>query len=150
NIRLYCLDSIDQESWYNRAVHPRQRVERHLAFEGYILDEVLPLAHAQGFPPGGRVAVTGASLGSFHAALLAFRQPQVVGKLVSMSGKFENSGFLDGYSDTLTYLTNPLAFLPNLGDPRYLGPLRSMEIDIVTGADDPHVNEDYRLSEILR
>src|SRR5215510_4512054 len=29
-LQLYCVSSVDSESWYNRHVHPRQRVRRHL------------------------------------------------------------------------------------------------------------------------
>ena len=37
-LQLYCVASVDQESWYNRHVHPRQRVTRHLQYERYLLD----------------------------------------------------------------------------------------------------------------
>jgi esterase/lipase superfamily enzyme len=37
-VQLYCVDSVDAESWYNRRVHPRQRVERHMTYEAYLLD----------------------------------------------------------------------------------------------------------------
>ena len=43
HLQLYCVDSVDSESWYNRSVHPRQRVERHMTYESYLLDEVVPL-----------------------------------------------------------------------------------------------------------
>jgi esterase/lipase superfamily enzyme len=150
NIRLYCVDSIDMESWYNRSIHPHQRVERHLAYEQYLLTEVVPLIHGQ--EPGRvdqRIATTGCSLGAFHAALLAFRHPWMVSRMIALSGKYENSIFLDGYGSDITYLTNPLAFLPGLDDPRYLGPLRAMDIIFVTGATDPHVQENIQMSEIL-
>ena len=39
------------------------------------------------------------------------------------------------------YFVNPLAFLPNLHDDRYLAPLRETEIVIATGRDDPNVEE---------
>ena len=150
NIRLYCVDSVDMESWYNRSVHPRDRVQRHLAYERYILDEVLPLIDSRaGDRADRRIAATGCSLGAFHAALLAFRHPQVVARMIAMSGKFENSSFLQGYADSETYFTNPLAFLPGLDDPRYLEPLRAMDIVLVTGETDPHVQEDIALSRIL-
>src|SRR5947209_4570498 len=43
HISLYCVDSVDAESWYNRQAPPPQRVTRHLAYERYLLDEVVPL-----------------------------------------------------------------------------------------------------------
>ncbi len=93
--------------------------------------------------------VLGCSLGAFHAALLAFRHPDLVSRLLAVSGKYDNSNFLDGYSDTQSYFTNPLAFLPNLRDEGTLGLLRSMNIAIVTGSTDPHVEEARQLSAVL-
>lgn len=149
-IQLYCVDSVDAESWYNRGAHPAQHVARHLQYERYLLDEVLPLMRSR-LPAGAdqRVVATGCSLGAFHAALLAFRHPDVVNYLIALSGKYENGAFLHGYADTESYLTNPLAFLPGLSDERYLAALRAMGIVIVTGSTDPHVNEARGLSRIL-
>jgi esterase/lipase superfamily enzyme len=150
NIRLYCVDSVDGESWHNRGIHPRHRVEVYLAYERYILNDVLPLMQNQAADrPDRRIAVTGCSLGAFHAALLAFRHPQVVQRMIALSGKYDNSSFLSGYSDDETYFTNPLAFLPGLTDPRYLDALRAMDIVIVTGSTDPHVEEARKLSAVL-
>ena len=42
-LQLFCVSSVDSESWYNRHVHPRQRVRRHLQYEDYILGDVVPL-----------------------------------------------------------------------------------------------------------
>src|SRR5438067_2166665 len=42
-IQLYCVDSIDNESFYNQSVFPSVRIARHLQYEQYILNEVLPL-----------------------------------------------------------------------------------------------------------
>lgn len=148
-VRLLCVDSLDGESWYNRDVHPEVRVARHLQYERYVVDEVLPLARETSGAPEVRVGATGCSLGAFHATLLAVRQPWIVSTLVALSGKYENSAFLDGHSSTDAYLTNPLASLPGLADPAYLGPLRAMRIALVTGATDPHVHEARELSRLL-
>ncbi len=43
NLQVFCVDSVDPESWYNRSVHPHDRVMRHNAYESYIVYEVLPL-----------------------------------------------------------------------------------------------------------
>src|SRR5215472_9288886 len=37
-----CVDSVDEESWYNKAIHPRDRVRRHEQYEGYVLREAVP------------------------------------------------------------------------------------------------------------
>src|SRR5215471_13155979 len=33
---LWCLDSVDEESWYSRELPPEARVERHLQYERYV------------------------------------------------------------------------------------------------------------------
>ena len=42
-LQLYCVDSVDNESWYNRNVPPRWRIARHMQYEDYVLHEVVPL-----------------------------------------------------------------------------------------------------------
>lgn len=148
-IQLFCVDSVDRESWYAREHRPADRVARHLAYERYLLDEVLPLIRSHVPWDDQRIIVTGCSLGAFHAAELAFRHPDVVKRLVALSGKYDNSSFMSGYSDSETYLTNPLAFLPNLSDAAQLEALRHMDIVVVSGSTDPHIAEARHLSKVL-
>ena len=42
-LQLFCLDSVDSESWYNKNVPPRWRIARHAQYEDYLLHEVVPL-----------------------------------------------------------------------------------------------------------
>src|SRR6266567_7653987 len=113
-LQVICVDSIDDESWYARGLPPAQRIARHLQYETYILEEVLPRL------PGPPVAA-GASFGALHAVLLALRHPTRMGGFVAMSGAFDTARWLDGYHDDSTYFTNPIAFLPGLNDEAYLG-----------------------------
>ena len=46
-LQLWCVDSIDWESFYCFWCHPADRLRRHLAYEEYILNEVLPLMQAR-------------------------------------------------------------------------------------------------------
>src|SRR5438270_8724136 len=43
NLQVFCVDSVDSESWYNSNIHPHDRVMRHIAYENYLLHDVLPL-----------------------------------------------------------------------------------------------------------
>src|SRR5438552_10363034 len=63
-IQLVCLDSLDGESWYARDRSPGDRVWRHLQYESYIVNEILPRL------PSPPIAV-GASFGALHSVLLA-------------------------------------------------------------------------------
>src|SRR5262245_40903708 len=41
-LQLFCLDSVDGESWYARDRHPAERMQRHEQYDRYLLTEVLP------------------------------------------------------------------------------------------------------------
>ena len=51
-LQLVCVDGIDDESFYNFNVPPEERVARHLQYERYVLEEVLPFSEkrAPGLP----------------------------------------------------------------------------------------------------
>ena len=41
-IRLFTVDSVDYQSWYNRSAPAADRVRRHEQYERYVLHEVVP------------------------------------------------------------------------------------------------------------
>ena len=91
-IQLYCLDSVDAESWYNRAVPPRWRIARHMQYESYVMDEVLPLIRQKNGNPN--LASLGCSFGGYHAVNIALRHPDRFTGFLSMSGAFDLEHFL--------------------------------------------------------
>src|SRR5437762_3210904 len=42
-LQLYCVDSVDSESWYARWKHPAHRIARHQQYDDYLVREVMPL-----------------------------------------------------------------------------------------------------------
>jgi esterase/lipase superfamily enzyme len=143
-VDLWCVDSVDAESWLARRELPEARVERHLAYERYLIDELLPVLPA-------RPVLAGPELGAFHAVLLCLRHPHRFLGWVALSGMFDSSGWLDGHTSEEAYLTNPLAFLPSLSDERRLGPLRALRpVIVATGREDDHVQDSVALAELLR
>ena len=142
-VQVVCLDSVDEESWYAKDKAPADRVARHLEYERYVLDEVLP---GMPVPP----ITCGTSFGAMHAVLLALRHPTRCRGFIALSGAFDTARWLDGFSDDSTYFTNPLAFLPRLTDDRLLRPLRETEFVIATGVDDPNVDGSRRIVACLQ
>jgi esterase/lipase superfamily enzyme len=130
-LQLFCVSSVDGESWYNRRAHPRDRVRRHLQYEDYILGEVVPLVHHLNHH--GAIGVTGCSFGAYHAMVIALRQPYTFTWCVTMSGAFDITQFLDGYFDEDCYFLNPPSFVPNLSDAYYLNQFRRNKFVLVTG-----------------
>src|SRR5580698_7040104 len=96
-VQLFCVDSVDAESWYNRNVGPRWRIARHLQYEDYVMREVLPLLRQKNGNP--LLGAIGCSFGGFHAVNIALRHPDVFTGFLSMSGAFDLSSFLGGYHD---------------------------------------------------
>ena len=147
-LQLFCLDSVDSESWYNKAVPPRCRVARHMQYEDYILNEVVPLIRQKN--PRPDLAATGCSFGGYHAVNLALRRPDVVNACVSMSGAFDIQQFLDGYYDDDCYFNCPPHYLRNMHDAWHLDRYRQNKFVLATGEHDMCWNENERLAEIMR
>ncbi len=108
-VQLFCLDSVDKYSWYNKGVHPAQRVRNHIWYDKMVYEEVAPSIRWN--TGTGKVAVAGASFGGYHAANFALKHPDVVSHLFSMSGAFDIKMFLDGYYDDNAYFNNPVDFI---------------------------------------
>jgi esterase/lipase superfamily enzyme len=146
-LRVYCPDGIDSESWYNNTIHPADRVRTHLAYEQMIINDVI--GFAQQDTGASKVAVAGCSLGGYHAANIAFRHPELVGHLISLSGTYDIKRFIFGYYDDNCYFNNPMDYMPSLRDDYYLSRYRTMGIILGTGDADYCYGENKRLSEIL-
>lgn len=145
-IKVYCPDGIDEESWSNYWIPPAERVKAHVAWERAILDLIDRAREETGAP---RVAVAGCSFGGYHAANLAFRHPDRVAAMISMSGAFDIRQLLHGYYDQDCYFNNPVDYLPGLDDPQFLEPIRRMGIVLSTGEWDICREANLRLSGIL-
>lgn len=147
NLQLYCVDSIDSESWYNRGVHPHERVARYIAYENYVLFEVVPLMMK--LSGAGRISTTGCSLGGYYCTNFTLRHPDVVSYCVSMSGAFEMKSFMDGYYDNDFYFNNPVDYLPNMNDPWFLDQYKKLKLVLAVGDHDICLGENFRMAEIL-
>jgi esterase/lipase superfamily enzyme len=127
-IQIFAIDSIDKQSWYNKKIHPADKVKNHIWYDKMVREELVEnIRHNS---PSGKVAVAGASFGGFHAANFAFRHPEVVGHLLSMSGAFDIRSFLDGYFDDNVYFNNPKDYVPNLNNPHV------WQMNIILGTSD--------------
>ncbi len=147
-LRLFCVSSIDGESWYAKRSHPRSRVERHLHYEDHVLNEVVPLVRH--LTRSETIGVTGCSFGAYHAMALALRHPYTFSSCITMGGAFDISQFLDGYFDEDCYFLNPPSFLPTLSDAYYLDQFRRNKWVLVTGDQDICRSPNEQFSGLLR
>lgn len=148
-LQLYCVDSVDGESWYNKNVHPRVRIARHMQYEHYIFAEVLPFI-AQKNPQSPRPLTHGCSFGAYHAMNFALRHPDVTQGCITMGGAFDIRSFLDGYYDQDVYFHNPPDYLASMSDPWYLERYRASKYVLVTGEHDMCWDKNEQFAALLR
>ncbi|MBO0357101.1 esterase family protein [Hymenobacter sp. BT186] len=153
-LQVYCVDSVDAESLYAFDKLPAERICRHLQYQHYILEEVLPLSAATN--PNPFLIAAGCSMGAYHAINLSFRHPNLFGKVVGMSGRYDLTqgmatfqDLFQGYIDENVYLNTPNRFIPNLADDFYLTQLRRLEITLAIGMEDAFLQDNLFLSEQL-
>ncbi len=146
-VQLFCVDSVDAESWYNRATAPRWRIQRQLRYESYLLNELLPMLRQRNADP--RLFALGCSFGGYHAVNLALRHPEVVTGFLSLCGAFDLTGFLGGYYDQDCYYNLPTHYLPNLTDAGFLERFRQNRYVLATGRDDQCLPQNQALDRIL-
>ena len=147
-LQLFCVDSVNLESWYNRDVPPRWRIARHVQYEEYVRNEVLPLIRE--WNGSERPIALGCSLGGYNAASIALRHPSTFRGFLSMSGIFDPSRFLQGYYDQDVYFYTPTHFIPNLTDPYELAKYNGNIHILATGDHDQCWDSNERMAEILR
>jgi esterase/lipase superfamily enzyme len=133
-LQLYCVDSIDAESWYCGWAHPSGRAYRHTQYDSYLFNEVLPFSQRKNSNPF--LMTVGASFGGYHAMNFGLRYPDHVSRIVAMSGIYDIRRFTDGYYDDNVYYNNPIDFITNEHQPQRLELLRKLDIIIATGRED--------------
>jgi len=146
-LQLYCVDSIDAESFYNSWAHPGGKIWRHIQYEEYLLHEVLPLSKSKN--PNPFLVAHGCSFGAYHAVNIAFRHPYLFGRVLALSGQYDMSNFFGGYYDDNIYFNTPSAFVLNMHDHNQLEALRRIDILIAIGREDPNIENKRALSRAL-
>jgi esterase/lipase superfamily enzyme len=138
-IKIYCPDSLDNESWYNKSVHYAERVKNHIIYENLILKDVIEYAiHETG---AKKVALAGCSFGGYHATNLTCKHPEKVGYLISMSGASNVKRLLNDYYDDNVYFNNPHDW--------YLDRIKQIKLILGVGDEDICLEENLILSDIL-
>ena len=131
-IKLFTVDSIDEQSWFNEGAHPADRARRHNDYDRYIVEEVKPFIQAHGNASDACLA-TGCSLGAYHSANFFFRHPDMFDAVIALSGLYSLAFSVGEYMDDNVYFNSPLAYLPNLQDEWYLERYRKSRIIICSG-----------------
>ncbi len=148
-VQVFCVDSADNESWYNYNASGDWRIGRQLAYDRYLYDEVLPFMGSRN--SNGYLITTGCSFGAFHAVNFGLRHPLRVHRIVALSGRYNVRNYLGGYYDENLYFNSPIDYIGGLNDNDYRHQLQVMQINLLTGEHDLPVclNETRQLHDLL-
>lgn len=153
HIQVYALDSVDQESFYCFWAQPHGRIDRHLQYEKYLLEEVIPLTQVN---PNPTLMSVGCSMGAYHAMNFAFRYPYLFKKVVSLSGRYDLTlklGMFDdlmsGLRDDKVYYLMPSYYMPHMPEGEQLRAIRNLDITFVIGKEDAFLYNNRSFSKTL-
>jgi esterase/lipase superfamily enzyme len=150
--QFVAVDSIDCEAWLAQWMRPEDRGWRHVEYERYIIEEIVPFIRAQTGIDGGFLT-TGCSMGAYHAVNFYFKHPKIFGGVIALSGLYGPQYFVGDYMDDNVYFNFPLCYLPALTDPYYIDLYRQGDIIICTGTgawEEDSIRETKALEENLR
>lgn len=145
--QVFCVDTIDEESWYAWWAHPGGRAYRHHQYFEYLHNEVLPFMRWKN--PNDYTITLGASFGAFHAAAFGLKYPYEVNRIFGLCGLYDIREFTGGYSDDYVYFNNPMQFIPNEHDWGRLEAIRRQDIIIAVGTGDPQLQWSRDFSGML-
>jgi esterase/lipase superfamily enzyme len=149
-VKFFCVNTVNNESWYDKQAHPRHRSYRQAMYDAYIAEEVVPFIHGHCGTPGIGITTTGASFGAYHAANSLFKHPSLFRRCLALSGVYDLRKFMNGDYDDNFYYNNPVDYLSGLSDPWYLHHLNQDDIRLATGTGAwEDSGPTYRLSEVL-
>jgi len=134
-IKLYAVDSVDAESWYNFSVSPSERNSRHETYDRYICSEVLPFIRRDCRTDIG-VMVNGCSMGAYHSVNFFLKHPDLCQGVLALSGLYRldrtEFNLAPGQVEDV-YFNSPISYLPGLNNPVLVEQYRHKTIIICAG-----------------
>ena len=136
-LQLYCVDSVDADSWYAKWKHPGRPGALPCA-----LRRVPPRRGAarsrSSRNPNPFLITTGASFGAYHALTFALRYPHLVGRAIGLSGVYDIREITDGYTrrDGLSLQSRRSSSLRRARRRTASPRMRRMDIILAIGRDD--------------
>src|SRR6476620_8074757 len=149
-VRVFSIDSINNDSWLNNNIEPRYKAVRHQQWNDYVYNEVVPFIRTN-TSANTPIITCGASFGALHSMNLFLKRPDLIDGVIAMSGVYDLTEYTKGFYDEQVYFNSPMHYVPNLHDEWYLNNIRrSNHIHILTGSgdyEDPQASQKF--SELL-
>lgn len=146
-LQMYCLDQVHGESWYAENLHPGAQAWRQVQYDDYVYREVIPLTFNKN--PNDFIITAGASFGAYHAMTFGLRHPELVRRIIGMSGRYDITHMTGGFADATVNSVNPPAIVSLEQDQRRLEAMRRMDIIMAIGETDPAAEDNRKMSGVL-
>jgi esterase/lipase superfamily enzyme len=113
-VKLYCVDSLDADTWGDGGAPTEERALRDEAYTRWLTHHVMPHIHAD-TSPGAEVITLGCSLGAYHAVHFFMQRADVAPLAIGLSGNYDLSTWGSwGDRGDATYFANPTDYVPNM------------------------------------
>jgi esterase/lipase superfamily enzyme len=113
-VKLYCVDSLDAQTWSAGHLPLEERARRHAGYESWIIDAVVPHIRAS-TGDAAEIATTGCSLGAYHAVNIAFKRADLFPLALCLSGNYDPTTWRGwGERGDAVYFNNPVDYVANL------------------------------------
>ena len=133
-VKIFSIDSINNESWMNNNMDPWQKSVRHQQWNSYVFDEVVPFIR-NSTSRETPIITCGASFGALHSMNLFLKRPDLINGVIAMSGVYNLMEYTKGFYDDQVYFNSPMHYIPNLSDHNVLEQIRSSNhIHILSGS----------------
>lgn len=135
-VKVFSINSINNESWLNNEMHPPHKAIRHNQFNSYVYEEVIPfIKNSTSWDTP--IITCGASFGALHSMNLFLKRPDLIDGVIAMSGVYDLSEYTRGYFSDDVYFNSPQHYMPNLTDHTTLEHIRkSGHIHLFSGSGD--------------
>ena len=147
-VKVFSINSINSESWLNSKMWPRHKAMRHVQFNEYVFEEVVP--HIKRMTSDDTpIIVSGASFGALYSMNLFLKRPDLINGVIAMSGVYNLHEYTKGYTDDDVYFNSPMSYLPDLDNEWFLSRIRKGKIHILSGQGDYEAPEASRAMSAL-
>lgn len=149
-VKVFCVDSVDNQSWLNQGIWPGDRARRHNAYDRYLTHEVVPFIYNKLGGVWG-IMTSGCSMGAFHAVNYQLRHPDIVDATIALSGIYSMNDYV-GRGDADVHFNSPIESLAGLNDEWFLSRLRGskMMLGVGQGAwEDECLRDTCKLRDVL-
>ena len=134
-VKIYSIDSINNESWMNQNIDGFTKSARHQQWNNYVFNEAIPFIK-NSTSPETPIITCGASFGALHSMNLFLKRPDLINGVIAMSGVYDLMEYTKGHYDDNVYFNSPMHYMPNLTDHHLLEQIRKGRIHMLTGSGD--------------